>query len=131
MNLFFLYLHFVCALIIGFFAFYATIPLSEFFDSIIGFPTVLWFFIGIVAGIFTVKISYTILRNMFIKPHQEKLDREFSIIESKYKKEFIMWEKAMARWNSMYYCYRDNVVFIPGESETVPPEYLFDFCYKF
>lgn len=27
------------------------------------------------------------------------------------------WKQAMDRWNAMYYCYRDDVVFLPGRSQ--------------
>lgn len=32
------------------------------------------------------------------------------------------WQNAMDRWNSMYYCFRDDGVFIPGEKEFAPLE---------
>jgi hypothetical protein len=32
------------------------------------------------------------------------------------------WEAAYARWKQLYYCFRDNAVFIPGHSTFVPVE---------
>lgn len=32
------------------------------------------------------------------------------------------WENATARWNKLYYCQRDDVVFIPGEGTSAPIE---------
>lgn len=34
------------------------------------------------------------------------------------------WERAMKRWNKLYYCMRDNGVFIPDEGEFVPVEQM-------
>lgn len=31
------------------------------------------------------------------------------------------WERAMNRWQKLYYCSRDDVVFLPGEERAVPP----------
>ena len=30
------------------------------------------------------------------------------------------WEYAMRRWNQLYYCARDDILFIPGENKAVP-----------
>jgi outer membrane biogenesis lipoprotein LolB len=27
------------------------------------------------------------------------------------------WKQAMDRWNALYYCYRDDVVFLPGQPQ--------------
>jgi hypothetical protein len=35
-----------------------------------------------------------------------------------------IYDSLMAEWNSMYYCQRDDVVFIPGKSTTKSPESL-------
>jgi hypothetical protein len=40
------------------------------------------------------------------------------------------WKRASERWEQMYYCYRDDVVFIPGESETIHPSNTVQFCYQ-
>jgi hypothetical protein len=29
------------------------------------------------------------------------------------------WQKAMSRWELLYYCRRDNILFIPGASRQV------------
>ena len=31
------------------------------------------------------------------------------------------WEHAAIRWNGTYYCYRDDVVFIPGDKNKYAP----------
>lgn len=37
------------------------------------------------------------------------------------------WDWALNRWESMYYCFRDDVVFVPGENGVEAPERLLDF----
>jgi hypothetical protein len=40
------------------------------------------------------------------------------------------WQRATDRWNQLYYCARDETVFIPGENKAIPADnmkdYLFD-----
>lgn len=40
------------------------------------------------------------------------------------------WEGAFHRWDSLYYCARDDIVFIPGESGHVNPEKMSLFVYQ-
>ncbi len=35
--------------------------------------------------------------------------------------EYPRWERAIARWNELYYCSRNDVVFIPGKPNTCVP----------
>ncbi len=40
------------------------------------------------------------------------------------------WKQAMDRWNNMYYCYRDDVVFLPGHSQKyAQPAYMSTLLY--
>jgi hypothetical protein len=45
-----------------------------------------------------------------------------------HQQEMDAWDKAMSRWNQLYYCGRDDCVFIPGAGTSAPPvnikEYL-------
>ena len=34
--------------------------------------------------------------------------------------EFARWQQAMSRWEQLYYCHRDSVVFIPGNAKHAP-----------
>ncbi|MCK6630136.1 MAG: hypothetical protein L6R45_33795 [Anaerolineae bacterium] len=45
--------------------------------------------------------------------HRERLARYNNI-------ELPKWEKAMERWEKLYYCYRNDCVFLAGEQESVP-----------
>lgn len=40
------------------------------------------------------------------------------------------WERAMARWQELYYCARDDRVFIPGEHQAVPVAQMHDLLYR-
>ena len=40
------------------------------------------------------------------------------------------WERAMTRWQSLYYCARDDCVFIPGENQAVPLAQMHDYLYR-
>ncbi len=40
------------------------------------------------------------------------------------------WEAAVAKWNRLYYCDRDDCVFIPGEEATASLKDIEKFCYQ-
>jgi hypothetical protein len=40
------------------------------------------------------------------------------------------WEKAMQRWNNLYYCFRDDCVFVPGSEDFSPIAEMRDFLYR-
>jgi flavin-dependent dehydrogenase len=40
------------------------------------------------------------------------------------------WERAMERWNQLYYCARDDCVFIPGENTSAPISKMKEYLYK-
>jgi len=61
---------------------------------------------------------------------RKKAEKQFEIEKDKYSKDILAWEKAKQRWETMYYCYRDDIVFVPGENETAIPDQLIGFCYK-
>lgn len=50
-----------------------------------------------------------------------------------HKAEFVArhaaWTKAKAKWDRCYYCYRHNVVFVPGEEATASPEQMQSFLH--
>lgn len=41
-----------------------------------------------------------------------------------YPKALARWQEAMRRWNSLYYCARDDGVFVPGEGHWYPANSL-------
>ncbi len=44
--------------------------------------------------------------------------------------EIPIWENAIQRWSQLYYCYRDDIVFIPGEDEAIPKSRLTAYIYQ-
>ncbi len=40
------------------------------------------------------------------------------------------WKKAVERWNQLYYCARDDCVFIPGENTSAPTSNMQEYLYK-
>jgi DNA-directed RNA polymerase subunit RPC12/RpoP len=39
------------------------------------------------------------------------------------------WERAVGRWQRLYYCFRDDGVFIPGETPFIPIDTMQEFLY--
>lgn len=39
------------------------------------------------------------------------------------------WHTAMKRWNNLYYCKRDDVVFILGQNSSIPADSMMDLLY--
>ncbi len=54
--------------------------------------------------------------------HQER-------VEQVQRVEIPRWEKAMVRWNQLYYCFRDDRVFIPSE-KAVPISQMMEYIYR-
>lgn len=40
------------------------------------------------------------------------------------------WQRAIARWDQLYYCARDDGVLIPGQSRLVPVDQMTSFLYE-
>jgi len=40
------------------------------------------------------------------------------------------WENAVERWNRLYYCFRDDNVFIPSENRGVPISQMMEYIYE-
>jgi hypothetical protein len=67
----------------------------------------------------------------------QKLDREKKQLEESNQARFEQhkvalrkWEHASRRWQTLYYCYRDDIVFAPGENDYSIPEKTLSFCYR-
>ena len=50
--------------------------------------------------------------------------------KEKQAQEMARWNKAVARWEQLYYCHRDDVLFVPGQSETIPVQSMLDYLYR-
>jgi hypothetical protein len=61
---------------------------------------------------------------------REKTKRDFDHAQQSYQVAIERQKKAHTRWAKMYYCYRDDVVFLPGEKGYVESEETMDLSYK-
>lgn len=68
-----------------------------------------------VAGVFALAVWAVIV--VFIIVAYRGSRRRFS-------RQFTQWERRMEVWSRLCYCSRDNGVFLPGQSEFLPPEKL-------
>jgi len=50
--------------------------------------------------------------------------------DEKRKRAYPAWQKAIQKWNSLYYCGRDDGIFIPNEERFVPVEQIQAFLYE-
>jgi len=48
----------------------------------------------------------------------------------KYEKEKPKWDKAMSKWNRIYYCHKHDIVFDPESGESCSPSGLKNFLYQ-
>jgi len=46
------------------------------------------------------------------------------------QEEMPKWRSAMNRWNNLYYCKRDDLIFIPGEGTSDSIDNMMDYIYK-
>lgn len=86
---------------------------------------------GLVLGVLTSVIEFIWNRIKFpaekrqeiIALHQRELQEHKQVT-------FPRWEKAMNRWNNMYYCRRCDVVYVPGDDiKPQNPDKTLDLCY--
>jgi predicted RNA-binding Zn-ribbon protein involved in translation (DUF1610 family) len=59
-----------------------------------------------------------------------KKEMAFAEAHQLYKEEVSSWEEAMQRWEGMYFCHRDDVVFVPGEYNFVRPGDVISYSYQ-
>jgi predicted RNA-binding Zn-ribbon protein involved in translation (DUF1610 family) len=50
--------------------------------------------------------------------------------QAKYEQSVRKWEQAVRRWDALYYCYRDDCVFIPGEGTSAPLRELMQYLFS-
>lgn len=111
-------------------------------DWTIGFSVILVWLMGIVLTIHIVhsrfllsRLSWeipfiafswilTIVRTMYVR--KRLLMRK----ELFYAQDYTSWERAMTRWNALYYCEVCDVVFLPGQNDTVSADQTREFVYR-
>lgn len=50
--------------------------------------------------------------------------------QERWKAQVALWEKAVAKWNTLYYCARDDCVFDPGTNKYAPVERMHELLYQ-
>lgn len=59
-----------------------------------------------------------------------KVENMYPANLEKFEKDIINWEKAIVNWDHLYYCSRDNCVFIPGRNSYAPITKMLDYIYE-
>ena len=80
-----------------------------------GWWTLFYFSLAIIIGPFLLWNSY--------KRAEVKNDAD-------YPRRYAIWQKAMAKWNSLYYCHRCGIVFDPKTNKTCTPQLFTQFLYE-
>jgi predicted RNA-binding Zn-ribbon protein involved in translation (DUF1610 family) len=69
-----------------------------------------------------------------IREKNEKAKEENKIILNKWRNENQKiqdrWESAIKRWNNLYFCYRDDCVFLPDEGTYAPVDQMRSYIFK-
>lgn len=89
----------------------------------------LGFVIGIVVfGVFVMLVAFLGGKAGFDERYK-KSQVEYEVQKRQFARAIAEWEEANKRWEKMYYCYRDDVIFVPGEELTARPSDTTRFCY--
>ena len=106
-----------------------------------GFAGLIYSFVLFIKGTIDEKKSNKVYQEQLISNWQsknEKIEKDWTDYIQKYDSDFhqknaVMKEKyakAMQRYDLLYYCQRDDCVFIPGESAHAPSASIMEFLYK-
>ena len=70
-------------------------------------------------GLITLVLLVFIIR--FARRNFKETDARYQKQKSKWERELLPdWQRSMERWQNMYYCARDETVFVAGEPDSVP-----------
>lgn len=65
-----------------------------------------------------------------VNEYQQALQKQQSYQDGLYQSWLVNWEAAVAKWNKLYYCDRDDCVFVPGSESSAPLKEIEKFCYQ-
>jgi hypothetical protein len=74
----------------------------------------------ILAAIF-IPVGILVLNSPDKEAEEKKREAAYQIAE---------WQKAMTRWDRLYYCERDDIVFDPSEQTYIPVDQMINFLYR-
>ncbi len=67
---------------------------------------------------------------IYVLSYKPKVDQSKKEDKERLAKEIPLWETAMERWNRLYYCMRDDVVFDPDTEASFRPEEMMNYLYS-
>lgn len=83
---------------------------------------------GVVALVVVVILAIIVFRNMSASPRIVAEAYELDL--ARVKAEILKWEDAKKRWDQLYYCRRDDIVFIPGENTWASTDEMTAYLYR-
>jgi len=87
-------------------------------------------FISGVASVFLALCFCLVLFGILLREANKEKNKRAKEIDIKFAVEKSSWEKAMVKWNRLYYCHRDGIVFDTENGETCQPTQIKEFVYK-
>lgn len=89
-----------------------------------------WAVVGFIAGAALAGLLSVMFEDFVFKDSREKAQKEFDLKIESFPQQLANWESAYRIWNQVYYCHRDDVVFMPGEQQCVEPNQIIRLCYE-
>jgi predicted RNA-binding Zn-ribbon protein involved in translation (DUF1610 family) len=60
---------------------------------------------------------------------QPQYEQQVRVVKETHEREQDAWRVSLTRWNELYYCYRDDCVFLPGEGTSAPSTAMNEYLY--
>lgn len=86
--------------------------------------------VGCVLGLIVGSLVAVAIENLVFREKRREAQTEYDKRMKEFPHKLAAWERASARWDALYYCYRDDIVFVPGEGEYARPEDVIGYCYS-
>jgi len=91
-------------------------------------------FVVALAGLFVIgplvgAIISLAVENLFYGSKNSRAEQEYELEMEAYPRRLAAWERANHFWEQMYYCYRDDIAFLPSNGSITTPDELATFCY--
>jgi predicted RNA-binding Zn-ribbon protein involved in translation (DUF1610 family) len=65
-----------------------------------------------------------------VDAYSKSIQKQKADQEELYQKWIANWQTAVEKWKLLYYCERDDCIFIPGQEKTAPLKDIEKFCYQ-
>lgn len=72
--------------------------------------------------------AFLLIRWFVVSRRRER--QQFRQAEASYPDQLAAWEHAYSRWEHLYYCHRDDGVFIPAQTRLIPVKQMQAFLYS-